>query len=150
MANLTVHQPKIEILKVELHHGISVDRNANKSRDKYEITDSTFLGAPMKVYTKESGDSRSVLDFLDTTYNPYLVSITALIHSPMKLYVWNQNKSKVLFGSQDSESVKNVVKFETNVRWTEFTKIAPVANKPLLRSWKITDYNNVMNENPYF
>ena len=150
MANLTVIQPKIEILNVEIHHGLSMDRSENKSENAYNITESTLFGAPLKHYTNINGDDRSVLDFFNSNYKPYLVSVTTLIHSPMKLYVWNQNKSKVLFGSDDSESVKNVVKFETNVRWTEFFKQLPVANKPLLRSWKITDYNNVLNENPYF
>ena len=150
MANLTVIQPKIEILNVEIHHGLSMDRSENKPENAYNITESTLFGAPLKHYTNINGDDRSVLDFFNSNYKPYLVSVTTLIHSPMKLYVWNQNKSKVLFGSDDSESVKNVVKFETNVRWTEFFKQLPVANKPLLRSWKITDYNNVLNENPYF
>lgn len=150
MANLRVHQPKIEILKVEVHHGLSMDRSENKPEEAYEISDSTLFGAPLKVYTNKNGDDRSVLDFLDSNYKPYLISVTTLIHSPMKLYIWNQNKTKVLFGSDDSESVKNVVKFETNIRWNELFKLLPVANKPLLRSWKITDYNNVLNENPYF
>jgi hypothetical protein len=69
----------------------------------------------------------------------------------MKLYVWNQNRSKIIFGSDDGEVVKNVVKFEANLRWLEFLKILPVSQKPLLsRAWKITDFNNVLNENPYF
>ena len=150
MANLTVHQPKIEILNVEVHHGLSVDRSENRPLEDYNITESTMHGAPMKLYTRASGDTRSIFDFLDIDYKPYLISVTALVHSPMKLYVWNQNKSKVLFGSDDKDQVKNVVKFEANVRWTELTKIAPVASKPLMRTWKITDYNNVMNENPFF
>jgi len=150
MANLRVHQPKIEILKVEVHHGISANRAENKPLEAYNVEESTFFGAPLKVYTNKNGDNRSVFDFFDLEYKPYLISVTALIHSPMKLYVWNQNKTKVLFGSDDSEQVKNVVKFETNIRWTELYKLAPVPNKPLLRTWKITDYNNVMNENPYF
>jgi hypothetical protein len=151
MANLRVHQPQIDILNVELHYGLSVDRSENRAESEYEVTESTLMGAPLKVYTKKSGDTRSVLDFLNYDYKPYVVSVTALIHSPMKLYVWNQNKSKILFGSNDKEQVKNVVKFEANVRWLEFFKILPVPNKLLLgRDWKITDYNNVMNENPYF
>lgn len=151
MANLTVHQPKIEILNVELHYGLDVNRNANKPKDDYSITQSSLLGAPLTVYTDKNGDSRSIFDNLDSNYKPYIVAVTALIHSPMKLFVFNQNRSKILFGSDDQEVVKNVVKFEANVRWMEFLKLLPVPNKPLLsRAWKITDYNNVMNENPYF
>jgi hypothetical protein len=33
----------------------------------------------------------------------------------------------------------------------DFLKVLPVDNKiSLKREWKITDYNNVLNENPYF
>jgi len=65
----------------------------------------------------------------------------------MKLYVQNQNFSQVLFGSTDDELVKNVVRFETNLRWSDLLKILPVQNKPSF-DWKITDFNNVLNENP--
>jgi hypothetical protein len=151
MANLRVHQPKIDILNVELSHGLSVDRSENRTENDYEVSESTLMGAPLKVYTNKNGDTRSIFDSLNSDYKPYIVSVTALIHSPMKLYVWNQNRSKILFGSNDGEQVKNVVKFEANVRWLEFFKILPVSNKPLMgKEWKITDYNNVMNENPYF
>jgi len=53
-----------------------------------------------------------------------------------------------LFGSTDEEIVKNVVRFETNVRWLDLMKVLPVNNKPQFE-WKITDFNNVLNENPY-
>ena len=62
LANITVHQPKIEILNVEVHHGLSVNRNENKPKDAYNITNSSLLGAPLKLYTSKSGDTRSVLD----------------------------------------------------------------------------------------
>lgn len=151
LANLTNHSPKIEILNVELSHGISVDRTANKPKDAYTVSKSSIMGAPLTYYADTKNDNRSIFDCLDRDYKPYLVAVTALIHSPMKLYVWNQNRSKILFGSDDNEIVKNVVKFEANVRWTEFLRVLPVPNKNLLsRDWKITDYNNVMNENPYF
>jgi hypothetical protein len=151
MANLTVHQPRIDILNVEVHNGLSVTRSHNKPLDEYDVTESTLMGAPLKVYTSKAGDTRSVLDHLDSEYKPYLVSVTTLIHSPMKLFVWNQNRTKILFGSDDQEVVKNVVRFEINVRWLELLKLLPVPMKPLFsRQWKITDYNNVLNENPYF
>ena len=151
MANLTVHQPRIDILNVEVHNGLSVTRSHNKPLDEYDVTESTLMGAPLKVYTSKAYDTRSVLDQLDFEYKPYLVSVTTLIHSPMKLFVWNQNRTKILFGSDDQEVVKNVVRFEINVRWLELLKLLPVPMKPLFsRQWKITDYNNVLNENPYF
>ena len=47
----------------------------------------------------------------------------------MKLYVQNQNYSSVLFGSTDEENVKNIVRFEANVKWYDLFKILPVNNK---------------------
>jgi hypothetical protein len=35
------------------------------------------------------------------------------------------------------------------MRWTDLMKIVPVNNKKSL-GWKITDFNNLMNENPMF
>ncbi len=70
------------------------------------------------------------MDHLDSDYKPYVISATVIIESPMKLYVQNQNFSKVLFGSTDEEIVKNVVKFEAQVRWLDLFKIMGTANKP--------------------
>ena len=67
----------------------------------------------------------------------------------MKLFVQNQNYSAVLFGSNDQDHVKNVVRFEANFKWFDLFKLVPVANKSP-QKWKITDFNNVLNENPYF
>jgi hypothetical protein len=67
----------------------------------------------------------------------------------MKMFVLNQNHSSILFGSKDEEIVKNVVRFETQVRYLDFLKVLPVQNKvPLV--WKMTDFNNVLNENKFF
>ena len=68
----------------------------------------------------------------------------------MKLFVLNQNGSKVIFGSDDDEIVKNIVKFEANLRWYDFLNLLPVENKASIGPWKITDFNNIMNENPLF
>ena len=93
-------------------------------------------------------DTRHFLDHLNYNHKPYVVSATLLIESPMKLYVQNQNFSSVLFGSTDEELVKNVVRVETQVRWLDLFKIMGTTNKPQF-GWKITDFNNVLNENPY-
>ena len=68
----------------------------------------------------------------------------------MKLFVFNQNHSSVLFGSEDTESVKNIVRFEANLRWFDFFNMLPVDNKKSIGEWKITDFNNVLNENALF
>lgn len=55
----------------------------------------------------------------------------------------------MLFGSTDQDTVKNVVRFEANLRWCDLIDVIPTNNKASL-NWKITDFNNIMNENPYF
>lgn len=147
MANLTVEQPRLKVLKVELSHGLSVDRAQNKPASEYTASKSSLLGAPLTVYAPKP-DTRDWLDHLDYTHKPYVVAATLLVESPMKLFVQNQNFSSVLFGSTDEELVKNVVRVETQVRWLDLFKVLGTANKPQL-GWKITDFNNVLNENPY-
>lgn len=78
------------------------------------------------------------------------MQLTCVVETPMKLYVLNQNGSKVIFGSDDDETVKNIVKFEANLRWFDFFNLLPTENKESLGPWKITDFNNIMNENPLF
>lgn len=147
LANLTVEQPKMTLLKVELHNGISRDRKNNKPASEYNIIKGKMFGAPKTSYIPKK-DNRHFLDNLDENHKPYVVSATVLIESPMKLFVQNQNFSAVLFGSTDPEPVKNVVRFECEVKYFDLFKILPVNNKPLF-GWKITDFNNVLNENPY-
>ena len=43
--------------------------------------------------------------------------------------------------------MKNVIRVETQVRWLDLFKLLPSANKVQL-NWKLTDFNNVLNENP--
>lgn len=117
-------------------------------KDAYSVTNSTMLGSKCDYYTAKNGE-KSVLDFLGENHRPYLVAVTTLIESPMKLFVQNQNYSKILFGSDDAETVKNVVRFEANLGWTDLLRILPVDNKRP-QPWKITDFNNLMNENPLF
>ena len=46
--------------------------------------------------------------------------------------------------------MKNVVKFEANLRWFDFMNLVPTENKKSMGAWKISDFNNVLNENPLF
>lgn len=148
MANLTVNQPSIKVLKVELTHGLSRERNANGAAEDWEAVESKLLFHPCTYYTPVD-DKRDLLDMVDDDYKPYKVAITALIESPMKLFVQNQNYSKILLGNDNQETTKNVVRFETNLKWHEIFDVLPTWNKAP-RYWKITDYNNLMNENPHF
>ena len=147
MANMTVEQPKMKLLKVEVHNGISLHRSKNLPASEYNVTKSSLFGAPQTVYVPKN-DTRSMWDHLDSNHKPYVIAATVLIESPMKLFVQNQNFSSVLFGSNDPDTVKNVVRFECQVRYFDMWKVLPVENKPSF-DWYITDYNNVLNENPY-
>ena len=152
MANLTVEQPSIKILKAEVQQGLNVDRSLNnRMAADYNISKNhNIFGAKWQTYSQKN-DERHVLDVLDTVdHRPYLVSLTCLVESPMKLYVLNQNYSSVLFGSNDEDPVKNVVRFEANLRWFDFMNLLPVNNKHSIGQWKITDFNNVLNENSLF
>lgn len=148
MANLTVTQPNIQVLKVELTHGLSLERRNNGAKEDWNATTSSLLGTKCTYFTPKD-DKRDLLDGLDADRKPYGVAVTALIESPMKLYVQNQNYSKILLGNDSDEPTKNVVRFEANLRWNDLCDVLPTQNKAP-RNWKITDYNNLMNENPLF
>jgi len=63
MANLTVEQPSIKVLKVEISHGVSIERARNLPKDAYSVANSTFWGAKADYYSPKTGQ-KSVLDFL--------------------------------------------------------------------------------------
>lgn len=56
----------------------------------------------------------------------------------------------ILIGNDDSENIKNVVRFEANLRWFDFLNMLPTNNKQAVGDWKITDFNDVLNGNQYF
>ena len=145
MANLRV-ESNIKVLKVEITHGLNIERSKNLPKDGYNVVQSSIMGAKCDFYTPKNGEN-SVLDFLEEEHRPYCVAVTTVIESPMKLFVQNQNYSKILFGSNDQEVVKNVVRFEANLKWNDLIRVLPVNNKTP-QPWKITDFNNLMNENP--
>jgi hypothetical protein len=51
MANLTVEQPRISILKAEVHHGLNVQRSDNHTEDKYNIFKGKLFGQPSTTYS---------------------------------------------------------------------------------------------------
>jgi hypothetical protein len=88
MANLTVEQPNIEILKVEINKGLNVDRSKNGKKEDYSISNSSWLGAEYNTYTPVN-DQRHFLDHLNSDHKPIVIAVTALVESPMKLSVMN-------------------------------------------------------------
>ena len=92
MANLTVEQPSIRVMKAEVHQNMSVyrDRNGQSASDYRISSNHNIFGAKWNTYSPASDDHRHVLDFLENdSHRPYLVSLTCLVESPMKLYVLN-------------------------------------------------------------
>lgn len=94
MANLTVEQPSIKVLKVEVHQNLELNRALNSpSVNAYNVSSNhNLFGAPWKTYASkdESKDNRDPWDILFfESHRPYLVQMTCLIESPMKLYVQN-------------------------------------------------------------
>jgi hypothetical protein len=90
MANLTVVQPKIRVLKAEVYNGLSIERKENMPLNNYIVKKSKFIGAPLTTYVPKSQyDTRSCFDHIDSDYKPYLVALTLLVESPMKLFVEN-------------------------------------------------------------
>ena len=137
MANLTIEQPSIRILKAEVHQNLSINRDENlQSLAAYDVSNNHSIGgASWKTYAPKdpSKDERTFLDLLGgDTHRPYLVQLTCLVESPMKLYVQNQNFTSILFGNDDEESVKNIIKFEANLKWSDFLNLLPVDNKQSL------------------
>ena len=49
----------------------------------------------------------------------------------MRLVVWNQNRSSVLFGGEEEGPVRNIAQFEIKIKGLDAFKILPVDNKPL-------------------
>lgn len=88
MANLTVEQPSIKLLKVEISHGLKVERDSNGTVEDWNVSNSTVLGAPTKYFTP-ANDSRDIIDSITADHKPYNVALTCLIESPMKMYVQN-------------------------------------------------------------
>jgi hypothetical protein len=66
MANLTVEQPSIKVLKAEVHQGLSVDRHENlRSVNDYNVSKNhSIFGANWNTYVPKSGDNRHFLDVL--------------------------------------------------------------------------------------
>jgi hypothetical protein len=54
MANLTVKQPKIKVLKVELTNGLSLERAANGDASEYTSQKTSVLGAPTTVFRNKN------------------------------------------------------------------------------------------------
>lgn len=67
MANLTVTQPSIRVLKAEINQGLVVDRSQNlQDITDYDIVKHhNVFGAPYNTYINKENDQRSLFDSLN-------------------------------------------------------------------------------------
>jgi hypothetical protein len=89
MANLTV-KPILTPIKVEAFNNISVERAANNFDCKV-VSKSSLFGAPLTTYASAKSDARHAIwdNFLNPDHRPYVVAVTCLVESPMKLFIYN-------------------------------------------------------------
>jgi hypothetical protein len=89
------------LLDVQVFKDLDIERDANlASKDQYySVTQSSMFGANLHCFFKDQIDTIIDKNFMKADHKPYLLQVTMLVESPMKLYILNQNHSKVIFGS---------------------------------------------------
>jgi hypothetical protein len=134
------------LLRVELYKFLNVDRAMNKQFNDYDFTNyKTPLGT--LITAKEKNEDNSITKSL----KPFILATTMLIKTPMKIAIFNQNMTRKIYGEPENEIIDYVVRFETQMNYSDFTWILPGPNKPSrLRSTRITDFNNLVRGNPFF
>lgn len=147
--NLEVNTIKIrqsyKILRMEIFKNINIDRSLNTDFDQKSFSNFN-MGLGNMVVANQKGEDYS----LAQNQKPFVLACTMLVQSPMRLAIFNQNLSKE-FKLRDEEVLDYVVRFETEMNYSDFTWILPTQNKPSrMKFTKITDFNNVLRGNPYF
>jgi len=147
--NLEVNTIKIRqnyrILRMEIYKNLFIDRNLNGDYSKYSFS-KVPTGLASMIIAKIQGEDYSIVQ----NKKPFILATTMLVQSPMKMSVWNQNQSKE-FKLKDQEIYEYVVRFETQMNYSDFGWILPTQNKPSrIKDTKITDFNNILRGNPYF
>jgi len=147
--NLEINTIKIrqshKILRMEIYKNLFIDRKLNADYSKYNFS-KVPTGLATTVVAKEPGKDYSIA----LNKKPFILATTMLVQSPIKLCVWNQNQSKE-FKLMEQDVYEYVVRFETQMTYSDFGWILPTQNKPSrMNDTKITDFNNVLRGNPYF
>ena len=147
--NLEVNTIKIrqnyKLLRMEIFKNINIDRSLNREFSKYNIG-SYNMGLSNMVVANEKGEDQSFAQ----NEKPFILACTMLVQSPMRLAIYNQNLTKE-FKFRDEEVLDYVIRFETEMSYSDFTWVLPTQNKPSrVKFTKITDFNNILRGNPYF
>jgi hypothetical protein len=135
------------VLRIELYKNLNIDRSKNSDYSRYSfVKSSTPLGT--LVNAREIGEDNNSLA---KNQKPFILATTMLVRTPMKIAIFNQNLSRKIYGENENEAIDYVVRFETQMNYSDFTWILPGPNKPSrLRMTKITDFNNLARGNPFF
>jgi hypothetical protein len=147
--NLEVNTIKIrqnhKLLRMEILKNINIDRSQNEDFSRLSFS-KVNTGLANMVVANQKGEDYSFAQ----KQKPFILACTMLVQSPMRLAIFNQNLSKE-FKLRDEDVLDYVVRFETQMTYSDFTWILPTQNKPSrLKFTKITDFNNILRGNPYF
>jgi len=147
--NLEVNTIKIrqnhKLLRMEILKNVNIDRSQNEDFSNLSFSN-VNIGLGNMIVANKKGEDYSFAQ----NKKPFILACTMLIQSPMRLAIFNQNLSKE-FKFRDEEVLDYVVRFETEMSYSDFTWILPTQNKPSrMKFTKITDFNNVLRGNPYF
>jgi hypothetical protein len=97
-------------------------------------------------YEKYQG-ANELSDFLDVDNKHYKIQAVVSIASPMRFFLYNQNRSCVLYPNDVNTCI---MQLEANVKWYEMYRLMPTPMKPsLFDAWKITDFNFLMDGNKH-
>jgi hypothetical protein len=144
--NLKIKQ-NYKLLRLEIYKNLSLNRYENRPFKNYTFSQSRLNPLGSHCILTETGVDKSYF----TNNQPYILATTMIVETPMSLAIFNQNRSRKLFGGNDGRNNVYVVRFESQLNFSDFLWILPTQNKPSrLRSTRITDFNNVLRGNPYF
>lgn len=82
---------------------------------------------------------------------PFILSTLMKVTTPMKLNIYNENLSLKLYGNDSNTNVSYMVKFETELSFSElFNGLVKNVNRgERKRQTRITDFNNILKGNPF-
>jgi hypothetical protein len=142
---LTTRQ-EYSVLRLEVYKNLKINRYENKSHNNYTFSKIKSPLGDIAVAHPKNEDVSFAKD-----QKPFILATTMRVKSPMKIAIYNQNMSKKVYGDIEDQTIDYVVRFETQMTYSDFTWILPNPNKPSrLRLTKITDFNNMLRGNPYF
>ena len=122
----------------------NVDINTDKNKAPAMKFDRLF--GDKLIIGRHIGEDKSFFD----NNKPIILSSILKIKTPMKLVIYNQNYSKKIFGKNENDDMEYVIKYETELSYSDMCWITPTVNKnSRLRQTRIVDFNNVLNGNNF-